>query len=96
MLQDIACHDDIKCVLFFFLFPYLFLAAVYRVGEKDIMSPCGWSINGEELPTGVLLSPTYPGVYPDTLSCYYRIQGVAGQRIKVTFNDLDLFAGGEQ
>ena len=60
------------------------------------MSPCGWSINGEKLPTGVLLSPTYPGVYPDTLSCYYRIQGVAGQRIKVTFNDLDLFAGGEQ
>ena len=70
-------------------------ASVYIVGTPAPPNVCGQTIRGESKSTGVLLSPTYPGMYPDNIFCYYKLQGVPGDRIRFTFLDLDLYSGGE-
>lgn len=55
---------------------------------------CGQTI--QTLSSGIIISPTYPGMYPDNLLCYYKIHGKPGQRIKLTFFEIDLYSGGEQ
>ncbi|CAL1537449.1 unnamed protein product, partial [Lymnaea stagnalis] len=56
---------------------------------------CGYTVRTEQKPRGYIISSTYPGVYPDSSFCYYRLQGKPGQRIKLTFEDFSLFYGGE-
>ncbi len=68
----------------------------YIVGTPVNDEVCGQIITSEKVQRGILLSPTYPGQYPDNLKCFYKIQGQAGQRIKFTFIDLDLYSGGIQ
>ena len=74
----------------------------YFAGRYTIGTPhhedgvCGQIIRSENVPQGILLSPTYPGMYPDNVFCYYKILGKPGQRIKFTFLDLDLYFGGQQ
>ena len=67
--------------------------AVYGVGT---LAPdtCGQTINSRD--SGRLLSPTYPGMYPDHIFCFYKIHGSAGQRVRLTFTDIDLYSGGQQ
>ena len=57
---------------------------------------CGYTIKSDQWPKGTLLSPTYPGMYPDNIFCYYKLQGHPGQRIRFKFIDLDLYSGGDQ
>ena len=71
------------------------IVARYVVGTPELHS-CGQTIEVGDVSQGHILSPTYPGVYPDNLNCFYRILGRPGQRVKLTFNDLDLYSGGEQ
>ncbi|KAK2162713.1 hypothetical protein LSH36_93g07052, partial [Paralvinella palmiformis] len=71
------------------------LPAIYTVGTPAASNACGQKIYGDSLPRGTLLSPTYPGMYPDNIFCYYKLIGKPGQRIKFTFNDLDMYSGGE-
>lgn len=79
-----------------------FLALISFLDEYTIGTPdrnpdsCGQTIDVSDISRGILLSPTYPGVYPDNIFCYYKIKGKYGQRIKFTFLDLDLYSGGEQ
>jgi len=71
----------------------LLCTAVYNVGTPA-PDTCGQTVNSIE--SGVLLSPTYPGMYPDHIFCFYKIHGMPGQRVKLTFTDIDLYSGGEQ
>jgi hypothetical protein len=66
------------------------------VGTPSDDGLCGQTINSEKVRQGILLSPTYPGMYPDNIACYYRLQGKPEERIKITFNDFDLYHGGDQ
>ena len=40
---------------------------------------CGYNIDDKEI--GNIQSPTYPGVYPDYIKCFYKITGKLGQRV---------------
>ena len=73
-------------------------SAAYAVGTPAAAAPtvCGQTVSGERRARGVLMSPTYPGVYPDNLFCFYRLHGARGQRVRLTFDDLDLYSGGDQ
>ncbi|ESO02462.1 hypothetical protein HELRODRAFT_161733 [Helobdella robusta] len=69
-----------------------FSDAIYKVGTKLQQYLCGFLIS--DLKEGTILSPTYPGIYPDNIMCFYKFQGEVGERIKLTFNDIDLYSGG--
>jgi len=71
----------------------LYAVAKYNVGTPA-PDTCGQTVNS--LQSGVLLSPTYPGMYPDHIFCFYKIHGLQGQRIRLTFTDIDLYSGGDQ
>lgn len=43
---------------------------------------------------GSFTSPTYPGIYPKGLKCSYKFIGQVGQRIRLEFQDFDLYSGG--
>jgi len=66
----------------------------YNAGTPAPSNVCGQTIRTR--PSGILLSPTYPGMYPDKIFCFYKINGEPGQRIKLTFLDIDLYSGGDQ
>ena len=70
--------------------------APYVVGTPSPHPQCGQTINDRQLLKGTIRSPTYPGMYPDNIHCHYKLMGERGQRIKLTFIDLDIFSGGEQ
>ncbi|RXM27789.1 CUB and sushi domain-containing protein 3 [Acipenser ruthenus] len=46
-------------------------------------APCGGHFNA---PSGVILSPGWPGYYKDSLNCEWVIEAEAGRSIKVTFD----------
>ncbi|KAI0208229.1 hypothetical protein LSAT2_007101 [Lamellibrachia satsuma] len=78
-----------------FLAEYKFIdASVYTPGVAAGVHVCGQTIHSDLLPHGFLLSPTYPGMYPDNLFCFYKLKGTPGQRIRVTFHDIDMYSGG--
>ncbi|XP_063909055.1 dorsal-ventral patterning tolloid-like protein 1 isoform X4 [Zophobas morio] len=66
----------------------------YEVGIPVAGGPCNFLVKGGVKPTGVILSPTYPGAYPKALYCNYQFLGVPDQRIRLEFRDFDLFFGG--
>lgn len=68
---------------------------VYDIGTVSPDSYCGYTIRGETSPTGYIVSPTYPGMYPDNLFCYYKLYGKPKQRIRLKVEDFSLFHGGE-
>ncbi|RXM30192.1 CUB and sushi domain-containing protein 3 [Acipenser ruthenus] len=46
-------------------------------------APCGGHLNA---PSGVILSPGWPGYYKDSLNCEWVIEAETGRSIKVTFD----------
>lgn len=46
-------------------------------------APCGGHYSA---PTGVILSPGWPGYYKDSLSCEWVIESEPGRSIKITFD----------
>ncbi|XP_071055238.1 cubilin isoform X2 [Onthophagus taurus] len=66
----------------------------YEVGAPVANTPCSFLVKGSAKPTGVILSPTYPGAYPKALHCSYQFLGTPGQRVRLEFRDFDLFFGG--
>jgi len=73
--------------------PLCVCIARYNVGTPA-PDTCGQTIN--RLLSGEILSPTFPGMYPDHIFCFYKIHGAKGQRIKLTFVEIDLYSGGQQ
>ena len=57
---------------------------------------CSFLIKNKQKREGEFMSPTYPGVYPKNMDCYYLFKGVTGQRVKLEFFDFDLYYGGPQ
>ncbi|XP_055954613.1 dorsal-ventral patterning tolloid-like protein 1 isoform X2 [Patella vulgata] len=72
-----------------------FDASMYDIGTKAPPMACGYTIRSEARSKGYIISPTYPGMYPDNMYCYYKFQGKPGQRIKLIFTDFSLFHGDE-
>ncbi|KAF2360157.1 Low-density lipoprotein (LDL) receptor class A repeat [Trinorchestia longiramus] len=66
----------------------------YSVGIKAPDQECGFVVNVNMLKNGEFLSPTYPGVYPKNITCYWKFVGNADQRVRLEFRDFDLFYGG--
>uniref|UniRef100_A0A0K0E9P9 CUB domain-containing protein n=1 Tax=Strongyloides stercoralis TaxID=6248 RepID=A0A0K0E9P9_STRER len=44
---------------------------------------------------GIILSPTYPGVYPSNIICVYLLKGKPNERIRIYLKDFDIYFGGE-
>ncbi|XP_022288968.1 dorsal-ventral patterning tolloid-like protein 1 isoform X4 [Crassostrea virginica] len=70
-------------------------ASIYEIGTKSPDHYCQFTIQSTYERRGQIVSPTYPGVYPDNLNCSYGLHGVAGERIQIVFNDFSLFHGGD-
>ncbi|ELU17589.1 hypothetical protein CAPTEDRAFT_178835 [Capitella teleta] len=88
-------YSDAKDVDYGFSANYSFIDdGIYITGTPGPHPACGQTIRGRNIPLGHIRSPTYPGVYPDNILCYYKLQGTPGQRIRFTFLDLDLHDGG--
>ncbi|XP_018580100.1 tolloid-like protein 1 [Anoplophora glabripennis] len=66
----------------------------YEVGTPIGGGPCNFLVKGAVRPTGLILTPTYPGSYPKALYCSYQFLGASGERIRLEFRDFDLFFGG--
>ncbi|XP_072949921.1 cubilin-like isoform X3 [Epargyreus clarus] len=69
-------------------------ASEFEVGTPIPNTMCSFVINASKNKTGLLLSPTYPGIYPKDITCNYQFAGKPGQRIRLEFRDFDLFFGG--
>ncbi|KAK3098908.1 hypothetical protein FSP39_024226 [Pinctada imbricata] len=92
----IDLHSDYRKTDKGFNGTYSFIdGSVYDFGRKVLNEPCSYIISSSSYPQGFITSPTYPGVYPDNLSCSYKFIGRPSQRIKITFVILDLFHGGD-
>ena len=48
-----------------------------------LIAPCGGHFSA---PSGVILSPGWPGYYKDSLSCEWVIEAEVGRSIKITFD----------
>ncbi|XP_014665345.1 PREDICTED: tolloid-like protein 1 [Priapulus caudatus] len=66
----------------------------YHVGEKAPGTICDQTITAAAYSEGQILSPTYPGAYPNNLHCTYSLEGNPLQRIQLIFDDFDLYYGG--
>ncbi|XP_076057543.1 cubilin-like isoform X2 [Oratosquilla oratoria] len=66
----------------------------YTIGKPVKNHTCGFEIHSDMVKNGTFMSPTYPGVYPKNITCYYKFLGHTGQRIRLEFRDFDLFFGG--
>ncbi|XP_048477631.1 tolloid-like protein 2 isoform X4 [Plutella xylostella] len=66
----------------------------FEVGTPIPNTMCSFLIEASKRKTGLLLSPTYPGIYPKDVTCNYQFVGQPGQRIRLEFRDFDLFFGG--
>ncbi|KAJ2947612.1 hypothetical protein O0L34_g17412 [Tuta absoluta] len=74
---------------------YRFINATeFEVGTPVPNTLCSYTIEANKRKTGMLLSPTYPGIYPKDMTCNYQFVGQQGQRIRLEFRDFDLFFGG--
>ncbi|XP_067675721.1 dorsal-ventral patterning tolloid-like protein 1 isoform X1 [Haliotis asinina] len=72
-----------------------FDASVYDIGTEAPPAMCGYTIRSENRKTGFIMSPTFPGMYADNMFCYYKLQGKAGERIKLHFIEFSLYHGEE-
>ncbi|KAG7257463.1 hypothetical protein CRUP_008188 [Coryphaenoides rupestris] len=58
--------------------------SVGSIGFKiNYKAPCGGHYSG---PSGVLLSPGWPGYYKDSLSCEWVIETEPGRSVKISFD----------
>lgn len=64
-----------NCELHVSVFYYTFLFVSF-------LAPCGGHFSS---PSGVILSPGWPGYYKDSLNCEWVIEAEPGHSIKITF-----------
>ncbi|XP_042885956.1 cubilin-like isoform X1 [Penaeus japonicus] len=78
-----------------FLASYKFFnGSKYVVGDPSPDTLCGYVIHSGIQKQGQFMTPTYPGVYPKNITCFYKFNGKKGQRVRLEFRDFDLFYGG--
>ena len=76
-------------------FTYLSSKAPYNVGRKS-EQVCEYEFRSENLESGVFMSPTYPGTYPNLLNCTYRFIGQPNERISIFFEEISTHFGADQ
>ena len=57
---------------------------------------CEYEFNSESFESGQLISPTYPGTYPNILNCTYKFIGKPGERLSIQFDEVLLHYGADQ
>lgn len=71
---------------------FLLFPAPYAMGQRlHGASDCSFLIDSKLYSRGRIMSPTYPGVYPNYLNCTYIFRGMEGQRVRLGFDDFDLY-----
>lgn len=91
-IANSACILDLNIIIYA---RNKFIAA-FQLGTPSPISPCSFVVNSNAKRQGVILTPTYPGIYPKGMKCTYLFQGQASQRVRLEFRDFDLFYGGPQ
>ena len=59
-------------------------------------SLCVYEFNSKTIQSGIFMSPTYPGTYPNILNCTYKFIGQPNERIYFNFEDIALHFGADQ
>jgi len=69
--------------------------AIYKMGKPAPPNVCGWTIENKSkkgrAKKGKIMTPSYPGIYPSNLFCFYKFKGKPGERIRLDFEDFNLF-----
>ncbi|KRX14888.1 Cubilin [Trichinella nelsoni] len=68
---------------------------MYAVGTQMSPQKCHFVIYSSQKAKGIIYSPTYPGKYPFNIRCVYRLIGEPRQRIRLEFEDFDVYFGGD-
>ncbi|KRZ71535.1 Cubilin [Trichinella papuae] len=68
---------------------------MYAVGTQMSPQKCHFVIYSSQKAKGIIYSPTYPGKYPFNIRCVYRLIGEPHQRIRLEFEDFDVYFGGD-
>lgn len=63
--------------------PVCFLIPFTRFPYHLFLAPCGGHLTS---PSGMILSPGWPGFYKDSLNCVWVIEAQPGYPIKITFD----------
>lgn len=67
----------------------------YNLGRKS-PEECVYEYNSESTESGVFMSPTYPGTYPNNLNCTYKFVGKPDQRVSIHFEEILIHYGADQ
>ena len=67
----------------------------YNLGRKS-PTKCEYELRSSKHKSGVILSPTYPGTYPNILNCNYKFIGQANERVSIHFEEILLHFGADQ
>lgn len=60
------------------------------------MNTCEYEFNSDTYESGMFLSPTYPGTYPNILNCTYKFNGKPDERVSIYFEEILLHYGADQ
>lgn len=74
-----------------FISENLFIPGVHLPGENKF----AFIIKANKKKKGSILSPTYPGTYPNNFYAIYLLNGNLNDRIRLYFRDFDVYFGGE-
>lgn len=85
----------IKTLVFFFQKNNFFQIDIYNFGKKSTSS-CEYEFKSDSAKSGMFLSPTYPGTYPNILNCSYRFIGKPNERVQIDFEELLIHFGADQ
>jgi hypothetical protein len=75
-------------IQFFYIEPY-------NIGRKS-QERCEYEFHSSSIESGVFMSPTYPGTYPNILNCSYKFIGQPNERIEIYFEEILLHYGADQ
>lgn len=56
------------------MFHAYFYVAEYEIGTPVVGSPCSYVVNFAQKRTGVIVSPTYPGMYTQFFTNNYNVK----------------------
>ena len=73
----------------------MFYVEPYNNGRKSL-DQCDYEFRSEKFESGMFLSPTYPGTYPNILNCTYKFIGRPNERVSIYFEEILLHYGADQ
>ena len=76
-------------------FVFLIFLDPYDLGRKS-SEACVYEFTSDKNDNGVIMSPTYPGTYPNNLNCVYKFIGKIDERISIHFDEILIHYGADQ